>query len=1129
MPLGNPIRKQNESRIISVLATEGQSVFTVEGGYIINQISVFRNGVRLSNSEDFTAGDGSTVTLNNEANIDDRIEFHVFDRFTVNNAIVGAASSQTISGDVVINGKIFGNLDVPSINTGIVTATELDLNGKGDISGDLNVTGVTTVGKQIHVGTGVSIAAGGINVTAGVSTFAGSISVTGISTLNGNIFLNQSDPKIFFNDGGSMISNANVANTLAFFSDGSTERARITSGGEFLIGTTTDANIKLDVEGSVRAKAAAYVAPASGTGLELYYATGTLSDTPSSYLLSYDRDSSAYKKLNIDASEHKIRTSGTERLRIDTSGRVLIGTTTEGAADADNLTIADSGSCGITIRSGTSAAGGLYFSDATSGAAESDGAILYNHSSKFMAFYANESERMRITSDGKIGIGGESSPEYKVTVYDAEYSGVTIKTNRNNSTSNIGGLHFKSRTTNVAYIQSLVDGTIKFRNSSSLTEKLRIDTGGRVIVGHTAALTVAGHQGHLQLNGDDYNQATFQIVSNEANSNGSYIHLSKQRSGSAGGTTIVQNGDSIGKIRFTAADGTNLDSRTAEIEVYIDGTPGVNDTPGRMILSTTADGAQSTTERMRIDSKGRIGIQGAATKGVLDVRASGGAADQLTAVFGANEGQAGGSLSDNADKGGRVGLYHYDLDEEPFGLFTYGSSSSANTLNFGGGTSLMNASTSIGFYTAANTTTTNGTKRMTIDSSGKLLIGSNTHNSTIASGVGSQLQIEGTSYLTSGISLINNQNSTDPAFLVLGKSRAGSNGGTTIVQNSDRLGAIRFAGADGTDLHSYGAEIACIVNGTPGGNDMPGQLIFATTPDGSASPTTRLQIQADGKIFAGNDTTNQDANVFVIVGDKNVPSGIVQGQLAVADNSAYNVSDNGGGIGFQAKFNSGGAYTQMASIQGNKASNGDGNYEGYFSVRVRHHNSTSNEKLRIRVSDSIFRTSISTEQELNMVRDDGTPQSKYMDIGFLNNSFFIRRTNGGDGGHAVVMSITSSGTISGTLNNTSDEKLKENIASVSDGSLALVKQLRPVTFDWKDSTFENNQTGFIAQEVKTVIPNLISGEEYDETKVNEKGQIISTGYSISNVGLVAHLTKALQELSAKNDALEARIAALEGS
>ena len=107
MPIGNPIRKQNESRMVSVLATEGQTVFTVQGGYIINQISVFRNGVRLSNAEDFTAGDGSTVTLNNAANIDDRIEFHIFDRFTVQNAIVGAASTQTINGDLVLNGKLF--------------------------------------------------------------------------------------------------------------------------------------------------------------------------------------------------------------------------------------------------------------------------------------------------------------------------------------------------------------------------------------------------------------------------------------------------------------------------------------------------------------------------------------------------------------------------------------------------------------------------------------------------------------------------------------------------------------------------------------------------------------------------------------------------------------------------------------------------------------------------------------------------------------------------------------------------------------------------------------------------------------------------------------------------------------
>ena len=143
MPLGNPIRKQNESRMVSVLATEGQTVFTVQGGYIINQISVFRNGVRLSNAEDFTAGDGSTVTLNNEANVDDRIEFHIFDRFTVQNAIVGAASSQTISGDLVVNGKVFGNLDVPQINvaSGIVTTNDLNVTGVGTFTENINANG----------------------------------------------------------------------------------------------------------------------------------------------------------------------------------------------------------------------------------------------------------------------------------------------------------------------------------------------------------------------------------------------------------------------------------------------------------------------------------------------------------------------------------------------------------------------------------------------------------------------------------------------------------------------------------------------------------------------------------------------------------------------------------------------------------------------------------------------------------------------------------------------------------------------------------------------------------------------------------------------------------------------------
>ena len=303
----------------------------------------------------------------------------------------------------------------------------------------------------------------------------------------------------------------------------------------------------------------------------------------------------------------------------------------------------------------------------------------------------------------------------------------------------------------------------------------------------------------------------------------------------------------------------------------------------------------------------------------------------------------------------------------------------------------------------------------------------------------------------------------------------------------------------------------------------------SSTTDGAIS--TYYTINSSGQHYFGDSVEavgNQDSNKFVFVGTKAYSGGIVQQQLAIVDATAYNTTDNGGTIAFQAKYNSSGAYTQMASCGGVKSNNTNGNYGGKFQIKVRNHLGDSVEYVDIQPTRSRFINSLTTESELNLIRADGTPSNKYMDIGFLNNTFHIRRTNGGDGGHSVVMTINSGGVISGNLNDTSDGKLKENIASVSDGSLALVKQLRPVTFDWKDSTRPNDQTGFIAQEVKAVIPNLVNGEEYDETKVNEKGQTISTGYSINTTGIVAHLTKALQELSAKNDALEARIAALEG-
>ena len=72
-------------------------------------------------------------------------------------------------------------------------------------------------------------------------------------------------------------------------------------------------------------------------------------------------------------------------------------------------------------------------------------------------------------------------------------------------------------------------------------------------------------------------------------------------------------------IRFAGDDGTDINSVAASIRGEVDGTPGSNDMPGRLVFSTTADGASSATERMRIDSSGNVGIGATSPAAKLDV------------------------------------------------------------------------------------------------------------------------------------------------------------------------------------------------------------------------------------------------------------------------------------------------------------------------------------------------------------------------------------------------------------------------------------------------------------------------------------------------------------------------------
>ena len=138
------------------------------------------------------------------------------------------------------------------------------------------------------------------------------------------------------------------------------------------------------------------------------------------------------------------------------------------------------------------------------------------------------------------------------------------------------------------------------------------------------------------------------------------------------------------------------------------------------------------------------------------------------------------------------------------------------------------------------------TERARIDSSGRLLVGTSSSRQVNASIAALQFQIEGTTYQSSSMSLVTNQNAADGSYIVLGKSRGTTLNSSTIVNSGDSLGALWFCGADGNTM-PRGASIEAQVDGTPGASDMPGRLVFSTTADGASSPTERMRITKDGQ------------------------------------------------------------------------------------------------------------------------------------------------------------------------------------------------------------------------------------------------------------------------------------------
>ena len=371
-----------------------------------------------------------------------------------------------------------------------------------------------------------------------------------------------------------------------------------------------------------------------------------------------------------------------------------------------------------------------------------------------------------------------------------------------------------------------------------------------------------------------------------------------------------------------------------------------------------------------------------------------------------------------------------------------------------------------------NTASANG--GINIDATGRVLLGTSTARS--AGDVTASLQVEGTDFATSSLNLISNAGAAagNVSHISLAKSRGTSDGSSTAVADGDNLGVLQWCGADGTDLNSTAASINAKVDGTPGSNDMPGRLIFSTTPDGGTSPTQRMQIKSDGTVEVTKSSTpvirlNQNDTFFA-------PIKLAGNDLEVRGSSG------------QIEFYTG---------------NDDGN--------------SSTERLVIGTDGHLYSTSNSSSLTNLTLRNgsssDGTDFLQCRDN--ANNEECTIKDNGD-----LRNANNSYGSVS-------DVKLKENIVDAS-SQWDDIKAIQVRNYNFKEETgYESHtQLGVIAQEIETVSAGLVSESPDRDEEGNDLGTVTkSVKYSV----LYMKAVKALQEAQTRIEALEAKVAALESA
>ena len=716
---------------------------------------------------------------------------------------VGTFQTLKVTGDLTVDGT------TTTLDTTLIDVDRIEV---GANSNSIVAVAVTQSGKadilKLFNGAGTEV--------LGITT-DGNITIAGDITANGNIQ----------GDGSTNISSINDITAGGVLTvDGVSDLDELTVAGVSTFSSNLDVNASVDVSTDLTVDGITDLDELKVAGVS------TFSDT-----VEIPSDS---KKILLGAEkEMQVFHDGTDSLIKDTrnSGSVKI--------QADNFSVIDKDASETML------------------SAAVDGAVELNHngSTRFkttglgVTVYGNLGVRTDLTVYGKVGIN-EPSPDTPVHIKNNAAAGIRaalkLENSGTNNTANdtMGEILFAHNDSNdVGVAASIVckaedaagNTYLQFNNGkpSASIEALRITSAGLVGInsaspttaldiqstknGDGLTITKAGTRSAFLGHNGSGNEGL--LILRESGTNKIQLYAESGQpsfinSGNLGIGTNSPNfssfGSNTGGLEISDVNTNNaLLVQSGANEFYFANTSSTNyiwgDDDAAIVFGT------NDTEKLRIKSDGLVGIGTNSPTEILHLH---GATTKSLLRF--TSGSYGVSNSDGSHIGinfGGLELWHKE----------------SNYLRFG----------------------TNNTERLRITSTGKILSGIATARDNLAnnaSGVEAQVQIEGSSFTSSTLSIIRNSDNADDGGIILGKTRSPNTFGNAAVQAGDDLGDLIFAGSDGTSLQ-FGAEILAEVQSGVGNDDLPTDLIFKTN-GGTTNTTERVRIKSDGKIGIG--ITNPD-------------------------------------------------------------------------------------------------------------------------------------------------------------------------------------------------------------------------------------------------------------------------------